>query len=168
MKTLIVVRHAKSSWDSDSLQDFDRPLNERGKKDAPDMAERLKEKGLKIDALVSSPAKRAKKTAKLFAEGLKIDKEAIVFVDNLYGADVETLYAAVGNLANKYETVALFAHNPGLTDFVNTLTGVRIDNLPTCGVFAVQADTNTWSSFRLSEKSFLFFDYPKNPLGVAD
>src|ERR671912_2565705 len=132
MKTLIVVRHAKSSWESDSLQDFDRPLNERGKKDAPDMAQRLKEKDLKIDALISSPAKRAKKTARLFAEELKFDKEKIVFIDNLYGADVETLYAAVHGLPNKCESVVLFAHNPGLTDFVNTLTGVRIDNLPTC------------------------------------
>ena len=168
MKTLIVVRHAKSSWDSESLQDFDRPLNERGKKDAPDMAQRLNEKDLKVDALISSPAKRAKKTARLFAEELGIDKDKIVFVDNLYGADVETLYAAVGSLPNKYETVALFAHNPGLTDFVNTLTGVRIDNLPTCGVFAVQGDTNTWSAFKASTKNFLFFDYPKNPLGLAD
>lgn len=168
MKTLIVVRHAKSSWDSESLQDFDRPLNERGKRDAPDMAQRLKEKDLQVDLLLSSPAKRAKKTAKLFAEGLNLDKDKILFVDNLYGADVETLYAAVGNLPNKHEVVALFAHNPGLTDFVNTLTGVRIDNLPTCGVFAVQADTNTWNTFKDSTKNFLFFDYPKNPLGLLD
>ena len=168
MKTLIVVRHAKSSWENNGLQDFDRPLNERGKKDAPDMAQRLKEKDLQVDALISSPAKRAKKTARLFAEGLKIDKDRIEFIDNLYGADVETLYAAVASLPNKYETVALFAHNPGLTDFVNTLTGVRIDNLPTCGVFAVQGDTHTWSNFKESEKVFLFFDYPKNPLGLLD
>lgn len=168
MKTLILVRHAKSSWDSPALQDFERPLNDRGKRDAPDMANRLKEKGLKIDALVSSPAKRAKKTARLFALELKRDKEDIVYIENLYGADVATLQQVISGLPDKYETVALFAHNPGLTDFANTLTGVRIDNLPTSGMYAVQVETNKWSTFADSNKNFLFFDYPKNPLGLAD
>lgn len=168
MKTLILVRHAKSSWDSFDIQDFDRPLNDRGKKDAPDMAERLKEKGLKIDALVSSPARRAKKTAKIFAEGLKKEKDDIIFIDRLYGADVPTLGDVVTHLEDKADVVALFAHNPGLTEYANTLTGVRIDNMPTCALFAVQAPVNKWSQFAGAEKSFLFFDYPKNPLGHLD
>jgi len=168
MKTLIAVRHAKSSWDSISQNDFERTLNDRGKKDAPEMAERLKEKGLKVDLFVSSPAKRAHKTAKYFAEAFKAGKEDIMLVEQLYEAPLETFYDVIRRLNNKHEVVALFAHNPGLTSFVNTLTEVRTDNMPTCSLFAVQADTDDWSTFKESSKKFLFYDYPKNPLGHLD
>jgi phosphohistidine phosphatase len=168
MKTLILVRHAKSSWDANGQKDFDRTLNDRGKKDAPEMAQRLKEKGLKIDLFVSSPAKRAHKTAKYFAEAFKADKDEIVLVDALYEAPMETFYNVVAGLHNKYDIVALFAHNPGITAFVNMLTEVHTDNMPTCGMFAVQADTDDWKTFKESSKKFLFYDYPKNPLGYLD
>ena len=168
MKTLIVIRHAKSSWDVAGQKDFDRTLNDRGKRDAPEMAQRLKEKGLAIDLFVSSPAKRAYKTSKYFAAAFKKGKEDIVLDERLYEAPMETFYEVVAALDNKHDTVALFAHNPGITDFVNTLTGVRTDNMPTCGVFAVHADTEDWKTFRESSKQFLFFDYPKNPLGQPD
>ena len=168
MKTLIVVRHAKSSWDVIGQKDFDRTLNERGKRDAPEMAKRLKEKGLKIDLFVSSPAKRAKKTARHFAEAFNMDKDAIVLIDKLYEAPMEAFYETVQGLNNKYDTVALIAHNPGITAFVNTLTDVHTDNMPTCGMFAVQTDTNNWKAFQESNRQFLFFDYPKNPLGHLD
>lgn len=164
MKTLLVVRHAKSSWDRFDQPDIERPLNDRGKKDAPDMAQRLKEKGLKIDLFVASPAKRAKKTARLFAEEYKVAKEDILIRDELYEPSVENFYKVVTALPDKQNVVALFSHNPGITEFVNTLTNVRIDDMPTCGIFAVSADVNTWSEFRAAEKQFLFFDYPKNPL----
>lgn len=168
MKTLILVRHAKSSWDVAGQKDFDRTLNERGKRDAPEMAQRLKEKGVKPDLLVSSPAKRAHKTAKYFADVLKIDKDAIVLVDALYEAPMDTFYTVVTGLNNKHDVVLLVAHNPGITAFVNTLTEVHTDNMPTCGVFAVQADTEDWKTFKESSKKFLFYDYPKNPLGHLD
>lgn len=168
MKTLIAVRHAKSSWDVIGQKDFDRTLNERGKKDAPEMAHRLKEKGLKVDLFVSSPAKRAYKTAICFAEAFKQERDAIMLAEPLYEASAETFYHVVSGLPNKHATVALFSHNPGITAFVNGLTNVRTDNMPTCAIFAVQADTNDWKTFRESSKQFLFFDYPKNPLGYAD
>jgi len=168
MKTLILVRHAKSSWDVAGQNDFDRTLNERGKRDAPEMAERLKEKGVKPDLFVSSPAKRALKTAKYFAETFKADKDAIVRVDALYEAPLEAFYSVVTGLANKHDVVILFAHNPGITAFVNTLTEVHTDNMPTCGMFTVQIDTDDWKTFRESDKKFLFYDYPKNPLGHLD
>ena len=168
MKTLIAVRHAKSSWDTIGQSDFDRPLNDRGKKDAPEMAQRLKEKGLKIDLFVSSPAKRAHKTAKYFAEAFKSDKADIVLIDRLYEAPMDAFYDVISGLNHKYDTVALFAHNPGITAFVNTLSDVHTDNMPTCGMFAVQADTNDWGAFQESNRQFLFFDYPKNPLGHLD
>ena len=164
MKTLILIRHAKSSWDAPGLSDFDRPLNERGKKDAPEMAERLKEKGIKVDQFVSSPAKRAKKTAKYFAEVFGQPKEDIVLVDVLYAANISVFRKVVGELENKNDVVAIFSHNPDITEYAASLTNVKVDDMPTCAMFAVQAETNDWAEFETVEKKFLFFDYPKNPL----
>ena len=164
MKTLILIRHAKSSWDAPGLSDFDRPLNERGKKDAPEMAERLKEKGIKVDQFVSSPAKRAKKTAKYFAEVFGQPKEDIVLVDVLYAANISVFRKVVGELENKNDVVAIFSHNPDITEYAASLTNVKVDDMPTCAMFAVQAETNDWAEFETAEKKFLFFDYPKNPL----
>jgi phosphohistidine phosphatase len=164
MKTLILVRHAKSSWDTPGLSDFDRPLNERGKKDAPEMAKRLKERGIKIDLIVSSPAKRAKKTARLFAEEFGIKKEDILLVEDLYGATREAFTATVAKLKNNFENVLIFSHNPGITEFANSLTNVKVDDMPTCSLFGVKTNSGTWPEFENEEKMFLFFDYPKNPL----
>ena len=165
MKTLILIRHAKSSWDAAGVDDFDRMLNERGKKDAPEMAKRIKAKGINIDVFLSSPAKRAHKTAKYFAEELGIDKDKMVLVDKLYEASVTAFLEVVSTIDEDNKTAIIFSHNPGITEFVNTLTKVRLDNMPTCGVFAVQAEADKWTDFLKSEKHFLFFDYPKNPLG---
>jgi phosphohistidine phosphatase len=164
MKTLLLIRHAKSSWEQPGLSDFDRPLNERGKKDAPEMAKRVKEKGIEIDHLLSSTAKRAKKTAKYFAEEFGFKKEDIKLVEELYGATQSEFLQAVKDIDDKYKTVALFSHNPGITDFASSLTNVRIDDMPTCAVFALQIETDSWKDFQNAEKNFLFFDYPKNPL----
>jgi phosphohistidine phosphatase len=164
MKTLILVRHAKSSWDAPGLSDFDRPLNERGKKDAPEMAKRLKEKGIEVDRFISSPAKRARRTAKYFAEEFRQKKDDILLVDALYGANISVFRKVVSELENKYDAVALFSHNPDITEYAASLTNVKVDDMPTCAMFAVQAETNDWAEFDSAEKKFLFFDYPKNPL----
>lgn len=162
MKTLLLVRHAKSSWDDLSLPDFDRPLNDRGRNDAPKMAKRLLNRGVKIDAFVSSPARRAKKTAKYFSEEYGRDKNEIMLIPELYEAGVKDFWHAVKNLKNKFNSAAIFSHNPGITLFANTLSsGAGIDNMPTCSVFAVTADINDWTAFEQAEKKFLFFDYPK-------
>jgi phosphohistidine phosphatase len=163
MKTLLLVRHAKSSWDTPGLSDFERPLNERGKKDAPEMAQRVKDK-LRVDLFVSSPAKRAKRTARIFAEIFGVDKDDMVLVDELYLAGTETFRAVVAKLSDEYQTIALFSHNPGITQYANTLSNVRVDDMPTCAVYAVQAACQNWNEFNDAEKQFLFFDYPKNPL----
>lgn len=165
MKTLILVRHAKSSWDAVGLDDAERPLNERGKKDAPQMARRLKDKKIDVDIFISSPAKRACKTAKYFAEEYGLDKKEILIVNKLYGASTGSFLEVVTQLEDKYKTATIFSHNPGITEFANTLTSVHVDNVPTSGIFAVQINTNTWGEFTKAEKNFLFFDYPKNPLG---
>ena len=164
MKTLLLVRHAKSSWDASGISDFDRPLNERGKKDAPQMAKRLKDKAIEIDLFVSSPAKRARKTAKYFAAEFEVKKDGIQFVDDLYLASPSAFQKTITDLSDKKNTVAIFSHNPGITEFANALTNVRIDDMPTCSVFAIHVDTDSWSDFENAEKKFLFFDYPKNPL----
>jgi len=160
-KQLLLIRHAKSDWNDASLPDFDRPLNERGKKDAPIMAKRLADKKVKIDLFISSPAKRAKKTASLFAKEYGIKKEKINFKDKLYAASEETLYDVISKTDDQFNNVAIVAHNPGLTDFANLLTDTRIDNIPTCGIFAVKTDIKHWADFRESKKEFWFFEYPK-------
>ncbi|MFL5773654.1 MAG: SixA phosphatase family protein [Flavisolibacter sp.] len=164
MKTLLLVRHAKSSWDTPGLSDYDRPLNERGKKDAPEMAKRLKERGVRLDLVVTSPAKRAKRTARYFAETFGIDKDDILLVEDLYGAMPDAFVRTISSIEEKYNSIAVFSHNPGISEFAGSLSNVRVDDMPTCAVFAVQASVDSWAEFAEAEKKFLFFDYPKNPL----
>jgi phosphohistidine phosphatase len=163
MKTLILVRHAKSSWDNAGIEDIDRPLNDRGKADGPVMAKRLKDKGIEIDVFISSPAKRARRTARFFAEEYGLDKKDIKIEDKLYMASSSAFEETIKEIKDKYNTAILFSHNPGITEFANNLTQVRMDNMPTCAIFAVTANTDTWADFDKSDKNYLFFDYPKNP-----
>ncbi|MGN6532868.1 MAG: SixA phosphatase family protein [Ginsengibacter sp.] len=162
MKTLLLIRHAKSGWDDPSLADFDRTLTERGKSDAKMMAKRIKDQSIDIDSFVSSPAKRAKKTTKIFMKELKKDEEEMFLIPDLYEASVSDFYATVQNLKDTKKVVAVFAHNPGITDFVNSLECSPVYNMPTCAVFALKINTNNWETFAEAEKEFLFFDYPKN------
>jgi len=156
------VRHAKSSWDDVTLPDFDRPLNNRGKKDAPKMAKRLKEKINEVDAFISSPAKRARKTAKFFIEEFEREEEEILLVPALYHAAIDDFYQTIHDAENKFQSIALFSHNPGITAFANEIaTKAELDNMPTCGVFAVKIDINNWSEFKIATKESWFFDYPK-------
>lgn len=161
MKQLLLIRHAKSDWDNPGLDDIDRPLNERGKRDAPLMAQRLLDKKIDIDAFIASPAKRAAKTCKIFAEAYGVKKEDITFKEELYLAEPGTFYKVIEKADDTFETIAVFSHNNGITDFANMLADVRIDNIPTCGIFAVKADCKKWSDFKEAKKEFWFFDYPK-------
>lgn len=165
MKSVIIIRHAKSSWDNIGESDFDRPLNDRGKEDAPKMANRLLERKVSIDAFISSSAKRARKTAALFIKEFNGDKEDILLVPELYLAGPDAFYEAIAKAPSSAKTIALFGHNPGITEFANDLTDVRIDDMPTCAIFAVKADIKDWSEFRDAEKQYWFFDYPKAKLG---
>jgi phosphohistidine phosphatase len=162
MKQLLLVRHAKSSWDDPSLSDFDRPLNDRGKKDAPEMAKRLSDKKVKIDRFVSSPAKRARQTCKYFAKQFDVKKKNVVLEPKLYEATEGTFYEVVKSLKDKWDSVAIFSHNPGITGFANSLTTTRVDDMPTCSVFAIKVDSKKWKDFREAKKEFLFLDYPRN------
>lgn len=161
MKTLILVRHAKSSWAELGTADFDRPLNERGKRDAPEMAGRVLQRHLKVDQLVSSPALRALTTARYFAETLGFSAESIRQVPELYHPTMPALTSVIEHFPDAWDAVMIFSHNPTITEFVNTLTPVRLDNMPTCAVFAVSLQTRKWQEFQTAARQFLFFDYPK-------
>jgi len=162
MKTLLLIRHAKSGWDDPSLSDFDRPLTERGKSDAKMMAKRIKEKSIEIDSFVSSPAKRAKKTGKIFMKEFKKQEEELLLVPGLYEGSTTDFYDAIQNLSDTESVVAVFAHNPGITDFVNSLQCSPVYNMPTSAVFALKIKTKHGKDLPDAEKKFLFFDYPKN------
>lgn len=161
MKQLLLVRHAKSSWSDFSIKDFDRPLNDRGKKDAPEMASRLVDKDITIDAFIASPAKRARKTAELFVKEFKGEKGDIIFFEELYLANPSAFFDVISKTDDKFKTIAVFSHNEGITDFANNLTDTKIDDMPTCGIFAVKAKIKHWSDFKDADKEFWFFDSPK-------
>jgi len=161
-KQLLLVRHAKSSWADAMQKDFDRPLNDRGEKDAEAMAKRLVKKDISIDAFISSPAKRAFSTARYFAKRFDVKKKNIIQAPALYEASVDNFYKTIQEADNKYKTIAVFSHNPGITAFVNTLTDVHVDDMPTCSVFAVRIQVAEWKDFKDAQKQFWFFDYPKN------
>ncbi len=164
MKTLFIIRHAKSSWDASNIDDFERPLNDRGKRDAPRMGKRLKEKDIQPTLLLSSPAKRALSTAKRIAKVLKYPKDDIKTDRRLYHADEETMLNVVRELKDKQDVVIIFSHNPGLTEFVNSLMDgeLDIDNVPTCGVVAFQFNFDSWKDLDWGKGKLLFFDYPKS------
>lgn len=162
MKTLLIIRHAKSSWEHADKSDFDRPLNNRGLRDAPAMAARIIKAGVTIDRFVSSPAKRARQTAELFIHAFGKKEKEILFIPELYHASLETFKTVVTGLDPKDDNVALFSHNPGITAFANTLSTVRLDNMPTCAVFAVKSTAPDWDGFLTSNPQFWFFDYPKS------
>jgi phosphohistidine phosphatase len=166
MKKLYLVRHAKSSWDDLDLPDFDRPLNKRGKKDAPRMAKRLKEKRVTPDFMISSPAKRALDTCKEFAKILDFDKSKITEVRTLYHANEDQLLNVLRKLKDlprdSEEVVLLFGHNPGLTEFANALLNTYIDNIPTCGIVAAKLNITKWNETEFGCGQLEFFDFPKN------
>jgi phosphohistidine phosphatase len=161
MKQLLLIRHAKSSWDDAAANDMDRPLNERGKKDAPKMAERLLDKKVKIDGFYTSPAKRALSTCRLFVKSLDRKEKHIIEAEELYEPNVESFFNVIRKADEDFDTIAIFSHNPGITAFANKLTSVQVDDMPTCSIFAIKADIKKWNDFEDGEKLFWFFDYPK-------
>jgi phosphohistidine phosphatase len=163
MKTLYIIRHAKSSWADPIASDFERGLNDRGKRDAPKMGKRLKEKEIHPDIMISSPAKRALATAKRISEVIKYRKERIKIESKLYHADEDTILSLVQNINDNHNSAMVFGHNPGLTDFVNAISSeeINIDNVPTCGIAAFTLPVESWKDASLKSAKFLFFDYPK-------
>lgn len=160
MKTLYLVRHAKSSWKNQGLIDFDRPLNKRGKRDAPFMGEVLNDKKINPDFIISSSAKRAKKTATEIAAKIGFPLKKISFNDEIYEASMSTLVNLIKKLNNKYESVMIFGHNPGLTVLNNHISNNYIDNIPTCGIVALQFNKE-WNELDKNSCEQIFFEHPK-------
>jgi phosphohistidine phosphatase len=163
MKHLTLIRHAKSSWKNAYLLDIDRPLNKRGKRDAPVMGKRLADRVDGPDLMVSSPATRALATAEIFAEEIGYPLEEIVVDERIYGADAVELLEIIQGFDDALDQVICFGHNPGLTDLVEYLAPYTIGNLPTCGIVELEYDTETWESIDRIELTQVTFDYPKKP-----
>ena len=160
MKTLFLVRHAKSSRDDPSLPDRDRPLDDRGKQDAPKMGKRLAKRDVKPDLLVSSPALRALTTAQLIAEEVGYKRKDIVVDDRLYASSPDDLLAVIRTLDKKLDRVMLFGHNPEFTDLAHRLSSEIID-MPTSAVAEFNFDTKAWSDVGEVEPAKAVLDYPK-------
>ena len=161
MKTLLLVRHAKTHQAAIGEKDFDRKLTDRGKKNAVEIAIEIKKRKTKIDGFVSSPAKRAMQTCKLFCEVFEKKKDKIVYEQSLYEAPAVHYAKAVALINNHWDTVAVFGHNGGITDYANSLCDdVFTDNMPTSAVFVVSADVKNWQQFADATKTFIYFLQP--------
>jgi phosphohistidine phosphatase len=143
MKTLILVRHAKSSWDDPSRDDRERPLNGRGKKDAPAMGERLAKLGIEPDLILSSPAVRALTTAEIFAKALDYKRKKIVEDERIYASSPAILLNIIHALDNDAKCAMLFGHNPEFSDLAHGFSA-QIDDLPTCAVVEMHFDVKAW------------------------
>jgi len=160
MKTLTLVRHAKSSW-KDSLTDRDRPLNKRGEHDAPIMGKRISEAGIRPSLIVCSPAVRAWTTAKAIANEIGYPLEFLQREDNLYLASLDDLLDVVFTQEIGFNSLMLIGHNPGITTFANYLSPGITNNVPTAGVVSVTFDREDWNLYEQPETDLLTYDYPK-------
>src|SRR4051812_29209603 len=146
MKTIYLVRHAKSSWENSQLADFDRPLSERGVSDAPRIGRRITEYKQVPELIYSSPAVRALTTAKIIAASIEYPEASIVTDRKVYHSDSDSLLEIIRKFTDDKQCVMLVGHNPGLTQFANALLDATIDNIPTCGVIRGQLNITLWKA----------------------
>ncbi|MEA3410466.1 MAG: histidine phosphatase family protein [Pseudomonadota bacterium] len=162
LRFLTLVRHAKSSWKDAALDDADRPLNKRGKRDAPEMGKRLAKLGAKPSVIISSPAKRARKTAWTIAQALGYPRGKVVERPAVYLATVDDLLSVLGGIDKEIREVILVGHNPGITNLANFLTGEDIYNIPTCGVARIRFEDDDWASLGPRSGKLELLDTPKS------
>lgn len=158
MKTIYFIRHAKSNWKEQGISDFDRPLNKRGKKDVPLMANRLKHFNIKPDLILSSPALRAKKTSQIISETLECD---IGFNSKLYESSVEDYLQILRTLPKDINTLIVVAHNPEITLTCELLTDMILGTIPTSGIVGISCNIDSFEEIGEGCGKVLFFDYPK-------
>lgn len=161
MKTLYLARHAKSSWKDPKLNDFDRPLNNRGKRDAPRMGAYLKQQQVYLDLMLTSPAKRALKTARHYAAALHLKPEAININPQIYLASLASLMTLIRGIDNSFNSVMVVGHNPGLTELANHLTHAGIENIPTAGIVEIEIPVEQWGDAEAGSGRCISFVYPK-------
>ncbi len=161
MKTLYVVRHAKSSWDQEDLSDFDRPLNERGLKNAPEMAQRFMEGATIPQLIISSPAKRAISTARILAKEFGISEDAIKQEASIYEGDRGDLARLISRQNPDIDTIMITGHNPGVTDFINWICYIEEAQIPTCSIATIQVDMKKWNGWERGMGKLIDLDFPK-------
>ena len=161
MKKLTLIRHAKSDWHSPVNSDFDRPLNGRGQKAAPLIGQRMAERGCVPDLLISSPAKRARQTAKKISEQIDYPETEIIFREEIYEAGLNTLIDLINQLDDSNAEVILIGHNPGFSDLGQWLSTEAPDWLPTCGLLELEVPISDWAKITEDCATLLLYDYPK-------
>lgn len=161
MRLLTLVRHAKSSWEYPELSDFERPLNERGRHDAPLMAEKLRKYPPRPDRLVSSPALRAITTAHVFADTLGVPREDILLQPKIYEASVATLLKIVRGFDDGDRHVLMFGHNPGFSELAHLLAECNFDEMPTCAIARFELAVKTWDDVGEDCGQLARYGYPK-------
>ena len=163
MKQLILLRHAKSSWTEPEAADHERPLSKRGERDAPLIGGRLGARRAQPSLIITSHAKRAIQTAQIIARHLDYPRESLRIEPALYLAAPATVLAVAGEQDDGHASVMIIGHNPGLTELANRLLpDLKLDNLPTTGVIAIDFDTERWSELAHAHASLAYYDYPKN------
>lgn len=161
MKTLLIVRHGKSSWEYEGISDIDRPLKLRGIKDSYRMAEWLANNDYFPDMIISSPAARALNTATIFARSLKLEGLSIVINDSMYHDDEFEILRMITKTNSSIATLAVFGHNPVLTNLVNIFLDQALDELPTAGVVALTFDTRRWKNISAANLVKRLIEVPK-------
>jgi len=161
MKTLYLVRHAKSSWKYPSLDDFERPLNKRGRKNAPFMGKILNKLKVTTDLVISSPANRAAMTARIIATAINYPLENIVYSEAIYEFSEDALIGVINKIDDNVNSSMVVGHNPATNGLVNYIGDQPISNIPTCGVCCVELDISSWSNIGKNCGKICFFEYPK-------
>jgi phosphohistidine phosphatase len=161
MKTLWLIRHAKSSWQLDALTDFERPLNERGYRDAYEMPPRVLTGSAKPTHILVSPAVRTYTTAVIVARHLRISSAMFTLCPQLYESDVIEYLEVLRNVAHTHQDVMLFGHNPVITALSNQLSGSTIENVPTCGIVRLEFGGTDWQQLAPGKCRLVSFDFPK-------
>lgn len=163
MRTLLLLRHAKSSWDDTGAPDHIRKLAPRGRRDAPRIAARLAEFGPKPELIVSSHAMRARETARLVAQGLGYPESGIRYERRIYLKGPQGVTAVVAEQADEIERLMIVGHNPDFTHLANALArDLDLDNLPTCGVVGIEFDCASWRDVAADDGRVVYLDFPKN------
>lgn len=160
MKTVCLIRHAKSSWDQAGLADIDRPLNARGKTTAPIMAKILADKGILPDMVITSPAKRARQTAKAFRKQYGIKKEAQKIEPTIYGGDENQILDILRKLPDEKSSVFLFGHNPTMNYLAALFSKERL-HVPTCGIMILNLHVDTWKDIAPDQAALKEIIIPK-------
>ena len=162
MKTLYLLRHAKSSWSFDDLSDQERPLNDRGRDDAPAMGQALAKRRICPDLIVSSPAVRAMSTAALVARELQYAHDKILVESGIYGADLDDLLAIIKALPDAAGSVLLVGHNPTITETANALSPTAVNEMPTAAIVCLHFECDKWAEVSKVNAEYYFYDYPRN------